>query len=360
MGFNSEISFSELSVAGVVKGMREGEYFVDRDFQRRLVWTDKQKVRLLETVLMEFPMPEIYVWKQDPNPETLAETFSIVDGQQRISTLRQFINNEWPLKSSYLDDERRDEAYANKYWKDLSQQEKSKILNYKLNSRQIPTWVTKDEIRLIFARLNETDRSLNPQELRNATLNGKFLKASVEVADSDEMKALDIFSQNDVRRMLDVEFASQLLGYERNGITNESAKSINDLYDAYSDVYSDYESDVKKVRQSLERIGNLFANAEIKSMFETQNYCYTLHAFLDIEGFRSDEELSKALSAFVSAYQQAPAEDDTSAQADANISDFRQGATSRTRSKSSRSLRVTGLRNWVRSFLGDDIRDKSV
>jgi hypothetical protein len=34
MGFNSEINFSELNVAGIVKGIREGEYFVDRDFQR--------------------------------------------------------------------------------------------------------------------------------------------------------------------------------------------------------------------------------------------------------------------------------------------------------------------------------------
>lgn len=359
MGFNNEINFSELNVAGVVKGLREGEYFVDRDFQRRLVWTDKQKVRLIETVLMEFPMPEIYVWEQPPNPETLAQTYSVVDGQQRISTLRQFINNEWPLKSSYLDEERQNASFADLFWKDLSQAEKSTILTYRINSRLIPPHVTKDEIRLIFARLNETDRSLNPQELRNATLNGEFLNASVSVADSKEMKSLDIFSANDTRRMLDVEFASQLLGYERNGITNETAKSINELYDKYSNEYPSVEADVSKVRKSLRKIGSLFSDQTVKDFFETQNNIYTLHAFLDIEPDRDEEVVRAALADFVTAYREAPSSEDNTADVDPDVAEYRKGASSRTRSKSSRSSRVFALRNWIRKHLGEEIRDSS-
>ena len=359
MGYNSEINFSELNVAAVVKGIREGEYFVDRDFQRRLVWTDKQKVRLLETVMMEFPMPEIYVWQQDPNPETLAQTFSIVDGQQRVTTLRQFINNEWPLKSIYLDDERKAANYANRFWKDLDQVEKSRILNYRINSRLIPPNVSKDEIRLIFARLNETDRSLNPQELRNATLNGVFLNASAKIADSDEMKQLDIFSANDVRRMLDVEFASQLLGYERNGITNENARSINDLYDKYSNEYQEADKDISKVIKSLREIISIFTDKAVRSLFETQNNIYTLHALLDIEGPRATADWQKVLSSFALSYKNAPADDDPEVEIDKYISDYRKGASSRTRSKSSRSQRIFALRNWIRSHLGEEIRNEA-
>lgn len=356
MGFNSEINFSELNVASVVKGMREGEYFVDRDFQRRLIWTDRQKVRLLETVLIEFPMPEIYVWQQDPNPETLAQTFSIVDGQQRLSTLRQFINNEWPLKSSYLDDERKDSVYADKFWKDLGQVERARILNYRINSRLIPPNVSKEEIRLIFARLNETDRSLNPQELRNATLNGKFLISSVEVADSDEMKSLSIFSANDVRRMLDVEFASQLLGYERNGIINETAKSINDLYDKYSNEYAEAAHDIKKVNNSLLLIRAIFSDEKVRAMFETQNNIYTLHALFEIEPEREVDVWRGALEAFAVAYKIETQKADAGNFADPHILEFQKGATSRTRSKSSRTQRVFGLRNWIRTHLGEEIR----
>lgn len=339
MGYNSEINFSELNVASVVKGLRSGEYFVDRDFQRRLVWTNKQKVRLLETVLMEFPMPEVYVWQQAPDSETLSQTFSVVDGQQRMTSLRQFINNEWPLKKSYLDDERRTERYADKYWKDLDQDDKTKILEYRINSRLIPSNVSKDDIRRIFARLNETDRSLNPQELRNATFNGEFLSASVSLADSIEMKSLSIFSSNDVRRMLDVEFASQLLGYQRNGITNESAKSINDLYDKFSNEYPDRELDVSAVKKSLEKIMAIFEDRTVKNFFESQNYIYTLHSLLDLDRGREVEDWKILLSAFVRAYK--------SHSADVNISEFRTGATSRTRSKVSRTQRLFGLKKWI-------------
>jgi uncharacterized protein with ParB-like and HNH nuclease domain len=306
---------------------------------------------------MEFPMPEIYVWQQDPDPETLAQTFSIVDGQQRVSTLRQFINNEWALKSAYLDDERKGARYADKFWKDLEQVEKTQILNYRINSRLVPPHVTKDEIRLIFARLNETDRSLNPQELRNATLNGEFLAASATLADSDEMKGLNIFTANDVRRMLDVEFASQLLGYERNGITNDSAKTINELYDKYSNEYPQAATDVPKVAKSLRSISVLFEDKTVRDFFETQNNIYTLHAFLDIEPQRDDRVLRDALAAFVEAYRAATKMANAESETDGYISEYRAGATSRTRSKSSRTQRIFGLRNWIRAYLGESIRD---
>lgn len=341
MGYNSEINFTELNVASVVKGLRNGEYFVDRDFQRRLVWTDRQKVRLLETVLMEFPMPEVYVWQQAPDPETLAQTYSVVDGQQRMTSLRQFINNEWPLKKAYLDDERKSAEYSDKYWKDLSQDDKKRILEYRINSRLIPSGVSKDDIRRIFARLNETDRSLNPQELRNATLNGEFLSASVELADSDEMKALSIFSTNDVRRMLDVEFASQLLGYQRNGITNDSAKSINDLYDKFSNVYPEKNQDVKDIKKSLSLVAEIFTSPQVKDLFETQNNIYTLHSLFSTEASRGAGEWSASLARFAEAYK--------SGATDENISEFRSGATSRTRSKVSRTQRLFGLRKWLRN-----------
>jgi uncharacterized protein with ParB-like and HNH nuclease domain len=345
MGYNSEINFSEFNVANIVKGLREGDYFVDRDFQRRLVWTDKQKVRLLETVLMEFPMPEVYVWQQIPDPETLAQSYSIVDGQQRMSSLRQFINNEWPLKKSYLDPERQGAAYADAFWKDLNQTDKTKILEYRINSRIIPSGVSKDDIRVIFARLNETDRSLNPQELRNATYNGEFLNASVALADSDEMKSLNIFSTNDVRRMLDVEFASQLLGYERSGITNESAASINDLYDKYGNEYPDKDKDIAKISKSLKLVIAIFSNTTVKGLFETQNNIYTLHSLFDVEPPRSADEWKVTLAKFATAYRSGSTEE--------NIQEFRLGATSRTRSKVSRTQRLFGLRKWIRANSAD-------
>lgn len=347
MGFNNEIQPSRPNVTEILTKMRASDYFVDRSFQRRLVWTDKQKVRLIETVLMEYPMPEIYLWEQVPNAETGQQKFSIVDGQQRLSTLREFTSNEWPLKAAFLDPEHQDADYADKFWKDLTTQQRAAFFQYSINARRIPSTVNQDEIRKIFARLNETDRSLNPQEMRNATLNGEFLTASLSVADSEEMKALDIFTKDNVRRMADVEFASQLLGYERKGIVSDTPTSMNELYDEFSNEYQAAATDTAKLKKSLKAISEIFQNSDVRSFFETQNYVYTLHTLLDAKTGISSADWQTPLADFVKAYKAAPMEDDGEAALDENLREFRQGASSRTRSKSSRTQRLFGLKKWV-------------
>jgi uncharacterized protein with ParB-like and HNH nuclease domain len=354
MGLNNEIQPSRANIAEFSSKMLSGQYYVDRSFQRRLVWTNKQKVRLIETVLIEYPMPEVYLWEQPPDAETGLQKFSIVDGQQRLSTLRQFLNNEWPLKKSFLDEERRNSDYADKFWKDLSQKQKTDILQYNINFRRIPSTVDIDEIRLIFARLNETDRSLNPQEMRNATLNGDFLNASAQLADSLEMGSLNIFSSNDVRRMLDVEFASQLLGYERQGIVNDTPEAINDLYDKYSDNYKEANEDIRKVKARLSTINELFKDPKVRSFFESQIAVYTLNALLDIEQSRTVETWVRQLSEFAAAYE-APPSGAANTPASKYLEEYKTGVSSRTRSRSSRTLRLFALRNWIRANLGEPI-----
>ncbi|EAP81673.1 DUF262 domain-containing protein [Sulfitobacter sp. NAS-14.1] len=347
MGFNNEIQPSRPNITEILTKMRASEYFVDRSFQRRLVWTDRQKVRLIETVLMEYPMPEIYLWEQVPDADTGLQKFSIVDGQQRLSTLREFTSNEWPLKAAFLDPDHQKAVYADKFWKDLSGDQRAAFFQYNINARRVPSAVSEDEIRTIFARLNETDRSLNPQEMRNATLNGLFLTASLDIADSEEMKGLDIFTKDNVRRMADVEFSSQLLGYERKGIVNDTPTSMNELYDEFSNEYPDSEKDVKKVKSSLKVISQIFEDALAKSFFETQNYVYTLYTLLDAKPGNSAGAWRKPLADFAAAYKAAPADDEPNAEVDDNISEFRKGASSRTRSKSSRTQRLFGLKKWI-------------
>ncbi|WP_340692198.1 DUF262 domain-containing protein [Hyphomonas sp.] len=356
MGFNNEIQPYRANISELVTRLRASEFYVDRSFQRRLVWTDKQKVRLIETVLIEYPMPEIYLWEKAPDPDTGQQKFSIVDGQQRLSTLRQFLNNEWPLKKSYLDAERRGADFADRYWKDLSAAQKTQIYQYNINGRRIPSDVPEQQIRRIFARLNETDRSLNPQEMRNATFNGAFLEASIKVAECDEMKALKIFSLNHVRRMLDVEFASQLLGFERLGIASDTPESMNELYDKYSGQYRKAKSDIQNVRASLKLIAEIFGDTNVREMFESQNNIYTLHSLFEVEPAREVATWQKVLSAFANEYK-ATAKAAADEAVDENISEFRKGASSRTRSASSRLQRVVGLRSWIRTYLGEPIKE---
>ncbi len=344
MTLNEVIQPSRLTVTQIVGHMRDKTYYVDHSFQRRLVWTERQKARLIETILIGYPMPEVYLWQQPVDAATGQQRFSIVDGQQRLTSILQYVSNEYALKSGYLNEENQAAIFTDTQWKDLKDDLKTLIWNYVINVRTIPQNVAEEEIRLIFTRLNETDKSLNPQERRNAQFDGQFVAASVALADTKELKAVGVFvEKDDIRRMEDVEFASQLLIYERAGITSDTPKSINNMYDKYNDEYAERDVDLAAAKKKLQIIADVFALDEnVRRFFASPNHLYTLYCVTDILKLEDPKLLAEGLAEFVVYYnEKRDAEMPT-------VGTYREGASYRTRSKTSREKRVYSLLTWVK------------
>ncbi|WP_306148915.1 MULTISPECIES: DUF262 domain-containing protein [unclassified Roseibium] len=342
MTLNSLIQTTRPTVSSLVDGFRSGDYFVDNNFQRKLVWTEKQKVRLIETILIGFPMPEVYVWQQPADPETGKQRHSIVDGQQRISTMMQFVSNEWSLANRYLDHE--DSEYCNCFWKDLKSETKRLFWDYVLNMRTIPSNITIDEIRSVFTRLNETDKSLNPQEIRNAEFNGEFINTAERIADMAEFKSMQVFSEHQIRRMADIEFTSSLLIFLRRGLVEENTKTVNEIYDLYNDVYEESDQDVSLVRGYFKKfIDVYFVDHSVRRLFTKPVHLFSLFC---VEAMCRAQEVDMGripgkLSSFAEAY-------DNGVNPNSDIEQYREGASSRTRSRSSREKRITGLLSWIK------------
>lgn len=74
----------------LLTALREGRLEPRPEFQRRLVWTNKDKCAFLQTVLHEYPFPEIYVAAGEVDLQTGEGKEMLVDGQQRITTLHQY------------------------------------------------------------------------------------------------------------------------------------------------------------------------------------------------------------------------------------------------------------------------------
>jgi uncharacterized protein with ParB-like and HNH nuclease domain len=89
-------------VRALLNGIQSGELTPRPDFQRKLVWSNKDKVAFLDTVLGGYPFPEIYIAVGDVNLETAAGTEMLVDGQQRITTLHQYFTASPALSRSYF------------------------------------------------------------------------------------------------------------------------------------------------------------------------------------------------------------------------------------------------------------------
>jgi len=341
MGLNDVIQPTRPTVADLVERLRTKDLYVDNSFQRRLVWTEKQKVRLIETILIGFPMPEIYLWQQPADIDTGKQKQSIVDGQQRLTTLSQYVANEWPLKTNSLDFSERE--YAGLYWRDLPAAMKQGFWDYVITARTIPSDVTAEQITSIFRRLNETDRSLNPQELRNAEFNGEFIRAAEKVADLEAFGKLNMFTDSQIRRMLDIQFASSLLIFLRRGMIEESLSSVNETYDMYNDNYDEADRDIAQLTRFFDGLNIVyFLSERVKSFFSRQVHLYTLFC---LDQALTERKIDKStvwtkLDAFVEAYERNDGTDDL-------VEKYRDGASSRTRSRSNRTARLSALSKWV-------------
>lgn len=208
---------------------QSGELDMKPDFQRNQVWTNKQKSYLIDTILRGYPIPEIYI--QELIDIAGMAKYLIIDGQQRIKSILQFMEGKY-----FLNGEDSPE-WADMYFDDLSMQDKKKIYEYNFVIRILPE-MSEGEIRSIFQRLNRNVVVLNKQELRQATYWGEFISLMNNIANRKAWKKIGAFSQNDVRRMLDVEFISEITVAMLNGIQNKKDK-LDDYYRIYEEQFDE-------------------------------------------------------------------------------------------------------------------------
>ena len=164
-----------MTVKAIYDAFRDDRLIIDNSYQRRKVWMLKDKVRLIETILLSLIIPEIFLWDFDTDPDTGATITHIVDGQQRINAIIDFIAGEYKLTKKYLLDEEIRDNYGDMEFKMLPQEVRKQIWSYNLSMVNIDKRCTKQDITNLFYRLNLTNYSLNEQEKRNS-LDSEFGK----------------------------------------------------------------------------------------------------------------------------------------------------------------------------------------
>lgn len=87
------VTKKDFSIYELYRKFNKGQLILEVDFQRSSVWKEKQKCELIESILMGLPLPIFYLKQMDN------ATYVIVDGKQRLSTLFDFIDNKFVLKS---------------------------------------------------------------------------------------------------------------------------------------------------------------------------------------------------------------------------------------------------------------------
>lgn len=149
--------------------LNSGKYQLRPDFQRRRRWERPKQSRLIESFIMNIPIPPIFLYEYE------FSKYEVMDGLQRLTAIKEFYDDKFPLESLEYWKELNGKKYS-----ELPQEIKSGIDRRYLSSlillKETANSKTKaDEMKqLVFERINSGGVKLEYQESRNALYSGNF------------------------------------------------------------------------------------------------------------------------------------------------------------------------------------------
>jgi len=241
------------------------------EWQRKFIWNINHQEKFIETILMGYPFPEIYIAQTGIDVESIAAQDVVVDGQQRISTIIKYIDGKTELGKSI------------KKYADLTQEEKEDFLNYRVTIRNLGD-LKSEIIKEIFRRINLTQYSVNQVEIQNAVYDGEFITVAKELLELVDTKNLPTFSEYEITRMGDLYFILLLLSTIEHGGYFNGIKEIARYIEQFNDIYSNVE--ILKVK--FVEVIDIFSSLQLPSdsiWYRKSNF-FTL--FIELYNFNKD------------------------------------------------------------------------
>ncbi len=180
----------DFTVSTLVDYLSEGHISIPK-FQRGYVWSKTQASRLIESLIINCPIPVIYLSQNND------ETLSVIDGNQRVNSINLFLKDEYELKglSAYPELE-------GLLFSDLDPRFQRHLLNRTLRCICILK-DTHPQIKFdVFERLNTGSVKLSAQELRHGLYMGSLMKKIAILSKNSIFKKLTM-TENDKRMKAD-------------------------------------------------------------------------------------------------------------------------------------------------------------
>lgn len=279
-----------MSIQEAYRLFREGKLIVNRKYQRKLVWSQDEKEKLIDSIMSSYPIPLILLAAR---PEVHGyDHYEILDGVQRLTALFDFVENRISFNNRFFDTEeftrakslaqsKLFEPVSREDTEFLSSDECAKFLDYQLAVTIYPAMAESEMIE-VFGRINSQGRQLSNQERRQAGVINVFSelvrKISFEIRGDVSKNLLKLYEmptisidnhRNDMNYSIKADdifwCKSGVLGKNevRNGEDEEmladiiasilleqpfakSAENLDNLYDEKSEVYG-------KIQQALTR-----------------------------------------------------------------------------------------------------------
>jgi Protein of unknown function DUF262 len=242
-------------------------------FQRRGVWTPAARSFFIDTILQSMPIPPIYI-RVTQSPDKKRRIRQIVDGQQRLSCILDFIGGKFRLSRALR------APWGGKTYDGLSVDEQDRIRNYSF-AAEIFQGISDREVLQIFSRLNTYSVQLNAQELRNGRYFGEFKNCVYSLAyDHLEFwRRNKIFTERNIARMIEVELTSELVITQIAGMQDKK-KTIDSFYSQLEDSFETKEINESRFREVIDLISDTFDTGLGETEFSRPPIFYSLFGTL--------------------------------------------------------------------------------
>lgn len=187
------IDTKPITMETLMRRLQQGTITLNPDFQRNEVWNSERKSQLIESLLLKIPIPMFYVSSDEKS------NWTVVDGLQRISTLRDFVLGSLYLKDPLKNTDKKGSGFrlqGLEFWKDLEDMTlndlptnlQNRILETTFTFTIINPGTPEEVKRNVFKRLNTGGMPLSSQEIRNALYTGKSTTLLNKLSKLEEFK----------------------------------------------------------------------------------------------------------------------------------------------------------------------------
>lgn len=248
-----------LAVSWFFGESQKGTLALNPKYQRNPIWSIGQKCFLIDSLISGCPVPQVYInIKTEGSGREKKTIYEVVDGQQRLRSILEFIGEDWVLVATAAKAYPVSEEYKphiGRKYSELPERLQSAIWDYPIAVQEIRGW-DDHEVRALFRRLNYVNERLNRQELRHSQYFGEFNEAVENLARETFWDDIHLFTRRDSERMKDVEFVSELFVILIDGVQDQQ-KTLDKFYADYDVVFprkSRYISTFHQVLDSLRTV----------------------------------------------------------------------------------------------------------
>ena len=162
-------------------------------YQRRITWDSKKRSKLIESFIMNVPVPPVFIYETDFN------RYQVMDGLQRITAIIDFYKDCYELEELTQWPELNGKKYSQlprKVKEGIDRRQLSVITLLKESSKSL---IQEEEMKkMVFERLNTGGVTLEDQEIRNALYNGPFNELCISLSSNDIFRKLWLINPDDI------------------------------------------------------------------------------------------------------------------------------------------------------------------